>query len=203
MKHTALALALVLGACTAAPPLSPVSSREPVTPTSESPAASVPASFSPASTPTSTPGPRLPLALEFEFEAVLEPGFVARVVEGAATWNQALGRVVFASGPDAIGPPLPVGLLGEGLTLSSDLEVIGEELGADYPVWVRFVPRFIAQHNTASETLVLHELGHALGLSHSERKLDVMYPINGYARGLSANDIARARSAVLLRDPRP
>lgn len=42
-------------------------------------------------------------------------------------------------------------------------------------------------------TVALHEIGHVLGLSHSDNPADVMYPYYHRGMALSANDIAAAR----------
>ena len=52
-----------------------------------------------------------------------------------------------------------------------------------------------------SRALLLHELGHALGLGHSEDKKSVLYPIVGTTLKLSAGDIAGIRAFTKNCDP--
>jgi len=52
-----------------------------------------------------------------------------------------------------------------------------------------------------SRALLLHELGHALGLGHSDDKKSVLYPIVGTTPKLSAGDIAGIRAFTKNCDP--
>lgn len=50
----------------------------------------------------------------------------------------------------------------------------------------------------SKKTTALHELGHAIGLKHSLIAEDVMFATSGPFKYLTANDIERAKKAVLL-----
>lgn len=56
-------------------------------------------------------------------------------------------------------------------------------------------------NKSESRTLLLHELGHALGLGHSNDKQSVMFPIVTSTTKLSAGDIAGIRAFTKSCDP--
>jgi hypothetical protein len=110
---------------------------------------------------------------------------------GAYAFNPVSGTVItahtFQPGTTALDPPY--GSIGGDLHLNNDQNSI-------YPnqlTWVDDPFDLYANDTIDFYTVVLHELGHALGLGHSEDDTSVMamYPDRGYAlRDLTPDDIA-------------
>lgn len=150
----------------------------------------VPPSATPSPTPTAKPLPPFPLTL-VPTAGMLVYGEVWRLVGvGAARWNGALGEIVFKQG---------------GRTITADIMnthpnstgvAIGEVDNLTNPhsmmLWVGISP-------PTDQAIVLHELGHLLGLAHSEASEDVMYFRAGFATDLSPNDIHRGKLSVASR----
>lgn len=56
-------------------------------------------------------------------------------------------------------------------------------------------------NKSESRALLLHELGHALGLGHSSNKKSVMYPIVGQTMALSKGDLSGIKAFTKACDP--
>lgn len=147
----------------------------------------------PAVSPSSVaPLPPFPLVLVPTSGLLVYRGLCNLVEEGCARWNGALGEVVFLQA-------------GNGRVISTDIMnsrpsgvgvAIGEVDNLTSPhrmaLWVGILP-------PTDRAVVLHELGHLLGIAHSDASDDVMYYRNGFATDLSPNDVHRGRIAVAFR----
>ena len=123
----------------------------------------------------------------FVFEQpIREPGYIKAVLQAADDWERLVGRDLFNEGAPVyvLQQPGPVeyGKGGKGdavayrrartIVLSTSAEP------------ARFYP------------IVAHELGHLIGLDHSENPADVMAPTVKSGHVISVNDASRARQAI-------
>lgn len=145
----------------------------------------------PTPAPTVAPSPLQPFPLVLVPTAGLRvyPDLCALVTAGCARWNAALGepiflqagpgRVVFVDLMDAI-PTVKGTAVGEVDNLINPRQM---------HLWPGILPPL-------AYSIVLHEMGHLLGLAHSLEGDDVMYEMAQFATDLSLNDISRGRKAV-------
>lgn len=151
-----------------------------------------PASPSPVASPIAVLLPPFPLIL-VPTDGMRIYGVIWDLVTiGCVRWNAALGEVIFKQ--TGTGRAITTDIMNS--YLSGTGTAIGEVDNLTNPhrmaLWVGILP-------PTDKAVVLHELGHLLGLKHSELSDDVMYFRNGFATDLSQNDIQRGKLAVAAR----
>jgi hypothetical protein len=131
----------------------------------------------------------LPIVLIIEGDH--EVGFIQDLGLSADTWNSVLGEEVFTTdgrrGQVAIVNELPNDKMPEERLATTWRYGPGD-------VWFMFVQKPMVREVRPS--VMLHEMGHLLGLGHSKSAADLMYPSIGGAKPLSPADVAAAKKSI-------